>query len=149
MTTKEYLLQVHKSENIMRYYEQKAEALRVQASGIRAITYDKDRVQVSPSDVMSATVVKLVELEEKYGEAIAEHHALVLRVSDQVNALPNPDYVQVLTLRYLKPNPDGRLKPLEQIACEMHLSFYRIAHLHGEALEAFRRKWLVAKDSKH
>ena len=59
MTTKEYLLQVQKSRNAIRQYEDEIERLRNQAAGIKAITYDKDRVQTSADDYMLKMITKL------------------------------------------------------------------------------------------
>lgn len=142
MTAKEYLLQAQKAARLVRFYEGKIEELRHTASGIRAITYDGDRVQTSPADRTPDMIAKLVEVENRYNAALLSYHDLIQKITWEVGALDSPDYVQVLTLRYLSPDDNGRLKSLEEIACIMNRSFHRIAHLHGEALEAFRRRYL-------
>ena len=143
MTVKEYLSQVHESEKIIKYYEQKIEVLRVQASGLRAITYDKDRVQVSPSDSLPDTVAKLVDLETEYGEEIIRHHQLILKITRQVNALDNPDHIEILRLRYLTPFRGGHCMPLAVVARKMGRSVDWTWHLHGAALNAFRNKYFL------
>lgn len=143
MTVKEYLSQVHESEKIIKYYEQKIEVLRVQAGGLRAITYDKDRVQVSPTNTLMESVAKLVDLEAEYGEEIIKHHQLILKITRQVNALDNPDHVEVLRLRYLTPFRGGRCMPLAVVARKMDRSVDWTWHLHGAALNAFRNKYFL------
>ena len=36
---------------------------------------------------------------------------------------------------------------LEEIAVRMHLSYHRVKHLHGEALQAFAKKYKLAPNS--
>ena len=143
MTVKEYLSQVHESEKIIKYYEQKIEVLRVQAGGLRAITYDKDRVQVSPTNTLMESVAKLVDLEAEYGKEIIKHHQLILKITRQVNALDNPDHVEILRLRYLTPFRGGRFMPLAVVARKMDRSVDWTWHLHGAALNAFRKKYFL------
>lgn len=143
MTVKEYLSQVHESEKIIKYYEQKIEVLRVQAGGLRAITYDKDRVQVSPTNTLLESVAKLVDLEAEYGEEIIRHHQLILKITRQVNGLDNPDHVEVIRLRYLTPFRSGRLMPFSVVARKMSRSIDWTLHLHGAALNAFRNKYFL------
>lgn len=143
MTVKEYLSQVHESEKIIKYYEQKIEVLRVQAGGLRAITYDKDRVQVSPTDTLLESVAKLVDLEAEYGEEIIKHHQLILKITRQVNSLDNPDHIELLRLRYLTSFRGGQRMPFSVVARRMNRSIDRTIHLHGEALNAFRNKYFL------
>lgn len=139
MTAKEYLLEIHKSRRILHTLEQRSEELRTQAEGLKAIVYDKEKVQVSPSNTMEEVIIKLVEVEEEYGRQIVRYHTEMQRRIDQIAAM-RPDYAEILRLRYIEGN--GRPLRLEEIALRMHLSWPRVKHLHGEALEAFRRKWL-------
>lgn len=139
MTAKEYLLEIHKSRRILYSLEQRSEELRTQAEGLKAIAYDKDKIQVSPSNTMEEVIIKLVEVEEEYGRQIVRYHTEMQKRIDQIAAM-RPDYAEILRLRYVEGN--GRTLRLEEIAVRTHMSFDRVRHLHGEALEAFRRKWL-------
>ena len=139
MTAKEYLSEIHKLRRLLRSLELKAEELRTQAEGVKAITYDKDKVQTSPSNLMEELVLRLVEVEEEYGRQIVHYHTEMQKRIDQIAAM-RPDYAEILRLRYIEGN--GHALRLEEIALRMHLSWPRVKHLHGEALEAFRRKWL-------
>ena len=116
MTTKEYLLQANKARQELRNFEDRLYELRESASGVKAITYDKDRVQVSPQDVLMESVVKIISMEEEYAERLVACHKVILTITDQVNGLPNADHAEILRLRYLTPNKYGRLMSLNAIA---------------------------------
>lgn len=141
MTTKEYLLQVSKSRNAIRQYEDEIERLRNQAAGLKAIAYDKDRVQTSPDDYMLQTITKLLDTEAEYADVLQHHHELIIRITEQVNALPNPNHVEILRLRYLVPFRNGQLTPFNVIAKKVHCSTDWCFHLHGEALRAFSAQY--------
>lgn len=142
MTAKEYLLQVRRASIAKKHCEERLDELRAQAGGLRAITYDKDKVQVSPSDVLMESVVKLISMEEEYAEQLVRCHRTILRITDQINKLPNPDHSEILRLRYLTPDKYGRLPSMKRIARLTNRSIDRTVHLHGEALRAFWSKYL-------
>lgn len=142
MTAKEYLSEIQRMKRTADALGEKAEALRTEMEGLKAITYDRDRVQVSPTDRMSELMPRLLDLEEKYGKAIFEYHKAILIRTRQIAELGRDDYAEILRLRYVEFNERGRRHSLEEIAVKTHRSFDRVAHLHGEALEAFRRKYL-------
>ena len=145
MTAKEYLSRIQTYKRAMINIELRLEELRHQAAGVKAIAYDKDRVQVSPSNVMEETIVRIdreltlwMQAQDKYDKAL--HRTL-----SRIQQLDNPMHVEILMLRYVNLDDRGHMKSLEEISCVMHLSFYRTAHLHGEALHAFGKKYLGKK----
>lgn len=142
MTAKEYLGQIHKYKRAAESLAMKAEQLRTEVAGLKAITYDGVKVQTSPTDKMSELVPKLVEIEERYGEALYQYHKAILVRVQQIADIGRNDYEEILRLRYVETNKHGQRLTLEEIAVKTHRSFDRVAHLHGEALEAFRRKYL-------
>lgn len=142
MTAKEYLMEIQRCKRAMETLGQKAEQLRTEMEGLKAITYDKDRVQVSPSNRMEELIPRLIEAEERYGEAIYNYHTAILVRVQQIADMGRNDYSEILRLRYVETNKQGQRLTLEEIAVRTHRSFDRVAHLHGEALEAFRRKYL-------
>ncbi len=143
MTTKEYLMQVNKSRNTIKQYEEELERLRIQAAGLRAITYDKTPVQTSPDDYMLKAMGRLMDAEAKYADVIEANQSIIYRITKQVNELPNADYSELLRLRYITPYRDGRkLTPFAVIARRMHRSVDGCWHLHGEALQSFRKQYL-------
>lgn len=142
MTAKEYLLQVRRASIAKKHCEERLDELRAQAGGLRAITYDKDKVQVSPSDTLLEAIVRLTEIEVEYGRRIVKYERTKAYISAQIDAMDDPVHTMLLTLRYVKETPRGRMIPLRTIADIMGYDYERLRHLHGEALEAFRKQYL-------
>lgn len=155
MTAKEYLKQIaiwqRKIESIetrskgrITRLEQRVEELYAQASGLKAITYDKDRVQVSPENALPQLVIEIDETSRELSNAIIEYRLFVQgkiqqyeekidAIVDQINSLDDSRYSELLTLRYVKD------KRFEEIACIMGYTFRHVTRLHGEALRAFQK----------
>ena len=142
MTAKEYLSKIQTYRQMMEAYSLRIEELYHEATGIKAIVYDKDRVQVSPENRFEQVMVKIDAEVEKWAKARLRYEDEVRKRTEQIAGMERPDYSEILRLRYVELDKDGRPMTLEEISCRMHLSFHRVAHLHGEALEAFRRKYL-------
>lgn len=140
MKAKEYLSEIRTHQQLIRALEQKAEELRTQAEGMKAITYDKDRVQVSPANTMESMIIRLVEVEERLGEELLKYHAELNKRISQIRQLP-PDYAEILIQRYVMTGDHGEALTWEQIAVNIHKSFGRVTHLHGEALVAFENRY--------
>lgn len=109
------------------------EKIRHDVTGLRAIVYDKDRVQVSPVNTFEEQMVRLDEITEAYAEKLAEMHEAIQVREDQIRDMPKAAHREILTERYLR----YRKKSLERIADEMHMSHDWVRHLHTEALIAF------------
>ena len=142
MTAKEYLLEIRRKKKIMLSLMSRCEELRHQAEGVGAITYDKDKVQVSPEDRMGRLMAQLVDLEKKYAQSIVDYHEAIQTRAEQIEAMDNPVHSEILRLRYLEDDKRGNQMRLEEIAYRMNRSFAWVAHLHGQALEEFRKKYL-------
>lgn len=142
MTAKEYLNSVRRKREHCRQLEERRQELEAQAAGLKAIVYDKDRVQTSPENRMESIMVKLAALDEKYAKTIAEYHEAQLKLEQQLQGMKNPMYAEVLTLRYAVDDRDGRQMSFERIACTMYKSYEWVRHLHGEALQEFQRMYL-------
>ena len=142
MTAKEYLSKIQTYRQIMQTYADRIEALYHDAAGVKAIVYDKDRVQVSPENRFEEIMAKIDAEARKWAAARLKYEKEVQKRVEQITGMERAEYAEILRLRYIEIGQDGRMMSLEEISCRMHLSFYRVAHLHGEALEAFRRKYL-------
>ena len=142
MTTKEYLLQVNRSRRALKSYEEEIERLQNEAAGLRAITYDTDRVQVSPDDNMLIAVARLMDIEAKYVDAISVRHDLILKITNQINGMANQDYAEILRLRYLATDREGKLLTWTAISHRIHRSLDWTWHMHGRALQAFGKQYL-------
>ena len=134
MTSKEYLSQAAVLKRRIKQVEDRIEEIRTELSSPKAIRYDKDMVQSSPtSDALANYVIrlekeesKLLKLKEQYLETREEIRMRLINV--------NPDiYSDLLYMRYLEQ------KTLVQIADELNYSYEWTCRLHGRALLAFSR----------
>lgn len=142
MKAKEYLSQIRTMKATLNACRERIEALYHEASGVKAIVYDKDRVQVSPSNKLEELMAKIDEEAEKWTRLRAKYDREVRRRTDMINRMPNATHAEILRLRYLDSDRDGRTLTFEAIAVKMGYSYNRVKHLHGEALEMFRRRYL-------
>lgn len=141
MTAKEYLMKIQIHKRSIESIQQKIEMLYNEAAGIKAIVYDKDHVQTSPENRFEEMMIRIDAECSKWVRMRIRYEREVRKRVNQINKLGNPDYSELLMLRYVDLE-DGRQRSLEEIAYRMHKSYPRIKHMHGEALEAFRRKYL-------
>ena len=134
MTAKEYLSQAAALKRRIKQVEDRIEEIRTELSSPKAIRYDKDMVQSSPtSDAFANYVIKLekeesklLKLKEQYIETFEEIRVRLISV--------NPDiYSDLLYMRYLEQ------KTFVQIAEELNYSYEWTCRLHGRALLAFSR----------
>ena len=134
MTAKEYLSQAAVLKRRIKQLEDRIEEIRSEVSSLKAIRYDKDMIQSSPtSDAFANYVIriekeesKLIKLKEQYLETYEDIRVRLISV--------NPDiYSDLLFMRYLEQ------KTLVQIAEELNYSYEWTCRLHGRALLAFLR----------
>lgn len=155
MTAKEYLKQIEKwqmqidtirdkSTGRIEKLRQELEVLYTQAQGLKAITYDKDRVQVSPGNTLEELVVLINEASAEYSKAITTERLAAERkisrlqnkidaAAEQIDSMDDIHHSTILRLRYI----NG--KRWEEIACDMHYSFRHVIRIHGDALQAFQK----------
>lgn len=134
MTAKEYLSKAAVLRRRIKQVETRIEEIRTEVASPKAIRYDKDMIQSSPSgDALANYVIrldaeeqKLIRLKEQYLDMYEEIRQRLIAV--------NPDiYSDVLYMRYLEE------KPLAKIAEELSYSYEWTCRLHGRALLAFSR----------
>lgn len=117
--------------------------IRHDVTGLRAIVYDKDRVQVSPVNTFEEQMVRLDEITEAYAEKLAQMHEAIQLREDQIRNMPKAAHREILTERYLR----YRRKSFERIADDMHMSHDWVRHLHTEALIAFAERYDLKLDT--
>lgn len=135
MTAKEYLEQIEVLDIKIRQKEEQLACLRETAGGAAAIRYDKDHVQVSADDIMAKNVIKLIELEDKILEDKIRLASLRDQIIDQIQALDDSRYIEILYLRYVK------YERFEKISLDMSYDYTYTRSLHGEALGMFEVKY--------
>ena len=145
MTAKEYLNKIATYRRALDDLAWKIEALYQEAGGLKAIVYDKDRVQVSPENKFEQMMMKVEAEAQKWARMKVRYEKEVRKRIDQIDRLSNPDHAEILRLRYVDLKQDGRQRTLEEISVKIGLSFYRTAHLHGEALAEFSRRCKLSK----
>ncbi len=134
MTAKEYLSEVNDYRRILRSIELQMDEVFNEATQLRAITYDRDKVQTSPSSShMDRCLIRLDELGNKYATNVIRYRAEIDKRARMIDMLPNPIHVQILRLRYI-----NGLK-WKSVAVETGYNFRHVTKLHGRALQEFTR----------
>lgn len=141
MTAKQYLGEVIKLKKKAKSLEQKEEELRAKAEGLRAITYDKDKVQTSAADRMPEVVAEMVEVQAEIGETVAECYRQIKEREERISGLKSIRQIEVLRWRYLE-DKDGRQYTFEEIAEQMHVSDKSVVfRMHKRAIRSFAIRW--------
>ena len=135
MTAKEYLNQIRICHHAIERKRKQRDRARQQMVYLSGISYDRDKIQTSPKDSLSEMVTNMVQLDQEVESAIFRYTFIMDRCISMIHGLDNEVYKDVLFSRYVEE------KDFETIACEMHLSYYRICHIHGEALQEFAKKY--------
>ena len=144
MTAKEYLSQVIKLKKMAESLTRKEEDLRTRAEGLKAIVYDKDKVQVSAVGQMPDAVAELVETQIKLATTIASCYQYIARCEDMISQIHSVKQAEVLRWRYIEDN-NGRQYYFSEIAELMDVAdTATVFKLHKRALKSFARKWKMA-----
>lgn len=131
---KEYLRQIRLFDICIRQKEAELAAMRSEIESMSAAVTG-ERVQTSAKDKMSEKVSHIVDLEAMIIQDKEKFLRMKDRIINEIQSLDDSVYVDILYKRYVE------YKQLEEIAVEMSYSYYRMKHLHGIALQAFRKKY--------
>ena len=140
MTAKEYLSRVIKLKKKAESLARKEEDLRTKAEGLKAIVYDKDKVQVSAADRMPEVIADMVTVQEEMGETIAECYRYIQTCEDRISLLKSSKQIEILRWRYIEDN-NGRQYYFSEIAEIMDVDVRTVFRLHKRALASFAKKW--------
>ena len=135
MTAKEYLSQVRQCHHAIDRKRKQLDKARRNYKYITGISYDRDKIQTSPIDGLSEAVVNIVQLEQDIESVVFRYAFIIDRCVSMINGMDKEQHKNVLFERYVEE------KDFETIASEMHVSYYRICHVHGEALQEFAKKY--------
>ena len=135
MTAKEYLQQLDTLRDEIESTNLALEKIFTEAQGIKAIVYDKDKVQVSPDNHSENFMIKLAELGENYARMQMRYKLERDKRIAMINSLANPIHVRILRKRYI----DG--KTFEEIAVALHYTYRHVTRLHGSALQEFTQRY--------
>ena len=147
MTAKQYLGKVHHMRRQCERLERKLQLMWTKAEGLRAMTYDQEKVKTSPTNMLEEAAVEMARIEGRYRSMIEAYARAIDIRTKQIQTLENPIYAEILMMRYIeeRDQPDrngGWQLTLEEIAKDMHYSYDHVARLHGQALQAFQNKYL-------
>lgn len=105
----DYLMQIRKTEYAIKRKQLRCEELR-SCLGAKALRYDKDRVQTSPTDKVSEIISKVADLDEQIEQLQEEKAMLIIEIGDTIEQLPDDNEKTVLAEFYI-----GRV-PMVQVA---------------------------------
>ena len=133
MTAKEYLRRVRDAESDLRSAEMDYQRARDDVMNLKAIEYDKDKVNNSHIGDLSDAIAAL----EKYAARVSEQWdrliAMREEAKERIGEIADGRYREVLHRRYLQG------ESWEYIAVGMGYSFRQVLRIHGEALVAFSK----------
>lgn len=135
MTAKEYLDHIKRCYQTMQALYDRLVEVRTKIEGLKAITYDRERVQVSPSNKTEELIAQLVDTEDKLSKEVREHFDEVVEATKRIYSLDNERQIQVLEMRYIKG------MRWQVIADELDIEYRSATRLHRKALRNFERKY--------
>lgn len=142
MEPKTYLSEIRHLKRMADTLERKRETLIQQAGGLKAITYDKDKVQTSQANLLEEAVIRIADLDTKLAAVTKRYTAAVAIRTEQIMALNKPEYRELLLLRYVDDGKEGKGNTLDEIAERMGYTYSWTRKLHGRALQEFGKQYL-------
>ncbi len=135
MTAKEYLMSLKKLDIMIRQKKENAEELWSEITSAGGFDYSKRLcVQTSASgDKMGDSVIRLLEVENEIRQMVVELYERKNKIINEIHCLENADHIRLLYMRYVE------YMSLEEISVKMCFSYDRIRHMHGYALQEFRK----------
>ena len=134
MTAKEYLRRIRDTESDLRSAEQDYQHARDDVMNLKAIQYDKDKVNNSHIGDLSDAIAALEKYAERVNAKWDELIALRTEAEGLIEKIADGRYREVLKRRYLWG------ESWEYIAVGMGYSFRQVTRLHGGALRAIAEK---------
>ena len=135
MTAKEYLDHIKRCYQTMQALYDRLVEVRTKIEGLKAITYDRERVQVSPTNKTEELIAQLVDTEDKLSKEVREHFDEVVEATKRIYSLDNERQIQVLEMRYIKG------MRWQVIADELNIEYRSATRMHKKALRNFERKY--------
>ena len=103
ISAEEYLRQLGNINAAINQDIHRLEEMRTQAlAGGGAIRYDKDRVQGSAADAMSAAVISIVDLDARINQTIDRYVDAREKIIEQIRGLHNELYTKILYDIYVR-----------------------------------------------
>lgn len=136
MTTREYLQQVERYDYIIENKLREIERLEALLKTIPALPYDQDRVMASgDQDKLGASVSKMLDDRRELEALLEESRKMRNRIIEQIESMPNPKHIKVLSERYLK------YQELYRLVNVVGYSYSQVKNIHREAITEFEKRY--------
>ena len=133
--TKRYLGQIRHLDNVIENRIREMSRLREKITSISS-EIKGDRVQSSSSkDRVGDAVAKLVDLEREIDGLVDKFIDQKRVISEQLESLSEPDYYQILYLRYVE------RKSFCEISCDMDRPERTIKRIHDRGMDEFESRY--------
>ena len=134
MTAKEYLRSIKYLDNAINAKQRELDRLRHDAENIKAISYDKDKVQSSAPSDSTKIIDKIIDLNKEINSEIDRLIDLKAEARAKINRVYNNKLVSLLTNLYI----NGYT--FEQTAENLDVNYRTVCRWHGQALQIFRKE---------
>lgn len=135
MTPKEYLSKIILLDQRIETNLESIERLKARAASVTSKLSDDKGGETNSLHDFTDTVAKVLAMEEKVNQEIDQLVDLKSKITKEINGMDNKIYAVLLLKRYVL----GR--SLLEIATDMSYSYPRVRHMHGEALEDFKKTY--------
>lgn len=134
MTTREYLQQIERYDYIIENKLREIERLEMLLKTIPALPYDKDKVMSSGNqDRIGGSVSQLLDDKANVEKLLDESKRKRNRIIEQIESLPNPKHIKVLSERYLK------YQELFRLVNIVGFSYNQVKNIHRDAIAEFEK----------
>ena len=134
MTAKAYLRSIKYLDNAINAKQRELDRLRHDAENIKAISYDKDKVQSSAPSDSTKIIDKIIDLSKEINSEIDRLIDLKAEARAKINRVYNNKLVSLLTNLYI----NGYT--FEQTAENLDVNYRTVCRWHGQALQIFRKE---------
>lgn len=128
---KEFLRHPNRILGDIEILREKAEALRTNI--LKAVSYDKEKVQAPTGDIMAEYVAKVADIDDKILALTEEYNDALDEVEDAVYKIESEDARTILTKRYI-----GR-KPWRRIEDETNMAETTVFRYHQIGIRAITK----------
>ena len=134
MTAKAYLRSIKYLDAAINAKQRELDRLRHDAENIKAISYDKDKVQSSAPSDCTKIIDRIIDLSNEINSEIDRLVVLKAETRERISRVYNQKFISLLTDLYI----NGIT--LEQEAEKMDKAYMTICRWHGQALQIFRKE---------
>lgn len=136
MTAKQYLKQIKAIDGRIRRLKDRINTLRMTSDGLKAVSYDKDKVQTTPIDSMAETISEIIDLERQTHIEILKLETLKSKATLMIHSINYSEGEDVLYLRWIQG------MNFYDISDTIGYSLPHTHRIHGKALQLLNEKMI-------